>query len=108
MYGEDLGIGDLSIGVSKAGMQSYIDNLSDQIFNRTGRDLTDGYSYLESVISDGWQGVSRDNFIKDFKENLNQIIKNIDVQKKNFETELTTLMNNYFNIDSIVYDNYEG
>lgn len=108
MYGEDLGIGDLSIGVSKAGMQSYIDNLSDQIFNRTGRDLTSGCSDLISVISDGWQGVSRDKFASDFKDNISQILENIEVQRKNFETELTTLMNNYLNIDSIVYDNYEG
>lgn len=108
MNSENLGMSDLSIGVNKNGMENYIHMLLDSLFVQTKKNIQD-VSDVITAINSGWQGVSRDNFINDLNGTISEMVSNLDLQKNNLETQLTTLMYNYLNLDADLYGNdYSG
>lgn len=106
MNSDALGISDLSIGVDSNGMNNYINTLLDSLFVKTQEKLQDT-SELVTVISSGWQGFSRDQFIEDLNSSISEMVEKIDTEKTYLQNELNELLYSYQQIDSNLMETIE-
>ena len=95
----DATIGNLSIGIDIQGMQAYRESLKTQLITecKTKLEQTDGIS---NAITAGWQGVSRDRFLKDLEETIIKIEEDLEAEYADLESRLLELESNYFEQDS--------
>lgn len=99
----NLQMGDLTIGVSKAGMDSYIENLKLEIITNTIQKM-DNIQAIEAAINKGWQGESRDKFLTLFKKQRDLIKEDLKKEYKDLEFRLQELEASYYKQDKEMLD----
>lgn len=98
MGNNDLSIGGLTIGIDANGMETYQDNLKVALLDKTC-EVIDNVSMLEAIINAGWQGVSRDRFLKSFQEMRTRINEDLVKEYADLRYRLSELQSNYFKQD---------
>ena len=98
----DLSIEDLTTGISKSGMEQFQEDIKINILVNISEKIED-VAELEAAINAGWQGASRDRFLKDFKEVRKAIIADLKEEYKDVEARLEEVKNNYFRQDNNLY-----
>ncbi|MBE6155825.1 MAG: hypothetical protein E7164_03605 [Firmicutes bacterium] len=93
-----LGIGDLTIGVSTTGLENYKAGLKAELLTTVEEKIND-YSAVKSALDKGWQGVSRDNFERQFENMRKQVIEDLRLEYANIEARIEELANKYIRQD---------
>jgi len=93
-----LGIGDLSIGVSTAGLQTYKDGLRASLLTTVSEKI-DNIDAINTELNRGWQGVSRDKFDVKFQGIRDMIKQDLAGEYANLEARLDELAYDYIKQD---------
>lgn len=101
--GNNMGISEMTEGISTNGMEEYLENLKAHLLTETTKIINDT-SALESAINSGWQGQSRDKFIEKFNEARMAISMDLKKEFKDLQNRLAELEMNYFAQDSKMID----
>lgn len=99
MNSENLGIEDLTIGVSQAGMEQYREDLKMEMFDNTIKVIDDNFPEVVNVLNTAWQGVSRDRFIASMEKEIGSIKADLEYEKADLDHRLQELESNYFKED---------
>lgn len=99
MYGTELGIGDLTIGVSKQGMEQYREEVRLEMFDNTISVIRDDFQEVVNEINLAWQGTSRDKFIESMINQIEKICYDLESEKQDLDSRLEELEDNYFKED---------
>ena len=99
----DTGISDLTVGISKSGMEAYIQQLKADLLDTSVEKINDTSNMLNAINS-GWQGASRDNFISDFNAAREAIANDLIAEYNDLAARLQELQDNYFKQDSELYE----
>ena len=99
MWGTNLGISDLSIGVSKQGMETYREEVKLEMFDNTINTIRDNFQEVVDAINLAWQGKSRDKFVESMDKKIEQICTDLESEKKDLDNRLQELEDNYFKED---------
>ena len=92
---QNIGISELTTGVDRSGMESYIESLRLHLITEVFQDIDD-VSAIEATINAGWQGVSKDRFLDQFKTMREQIKEDLQKEFINTTNRLYELQSNYF------------
>ena len=103
MGSDKLEIGQLDIGVSKQGMNSFKDALKLKLLDQV-KDKINETENVINAVNDGWQGASRDKFLSDFQKATEDLIKDIAAEYTDLENRLTELESAYYDIDNKLMD----
>ena len=95
----NLGIGDLTIGVSRAGMEQYREDVKLEMFDNTISVLREHFNDVKKEIDTAWQGVSRDRFVESMNKKIEDICSDLEQEKIDLNNRLIELEDNYFNED---------
>ncbi len=87
--------GGITEGLSKQGMEAYLDNLRLGILNDVGNAL-DNTDDLQQAINKGWQGVSRDKFVAQFNKAVETIKEDLAQEYADLVNKLSELAQNYY------------
>ena len=98
MAAGSLDIGSFSTGVSADGMNDYMESLKTKYITET-RDLLDDVEEINNAINQGWQGVSKDNFMEQFEKAREVVKEDLDKEYQNFQNRLDELSAQYFETD---------
>lgn len=98
-----LDIQDLTIGISAKGMDDYKEELKASLL-KTSKDKINNIADIETAINGGWQGISKDNFLKQFAAVRESICNDLDTEYKDLEFRLTQVEQAYFSIDKDLND----
>ena len=92
---------DVSYGLSKKGMDKYIDDLKLDIdaVKKAVKDV-DG---IQKAVDKGWQGYSRDVFYQDFDESIENLLDSVEKEYKDLKNRLEELEDNLINQDVKMY-----
>ena len=93
-----LGIGDLTIGVSTTGLETYKASLKASLLNTVAEKIQD-YSDVKSALDKGWQGASRDAFETRFENMRTKVIEDLQAEYRNLEARIEELAYNYIQQD---------
>lgn len=99
----NLGIGDLTIGIDANGMVQYKEDLRAELLQQSKEKINNVQEVLDAINA-GWQGVSRDNFVKQFASVREKICEDLDNEYADLENRLTDLQSAYFSIDKNIND----
>lgn len=94
-----LGIDNLSIGVSKQGMNDYRIQLRADLLTRVRREL-DNRTDLEAALKKGWQGQSCKNYLINLRNDVEKIETDLEAEYNDLENRLSELESNYFKQDN--------
>lgn len=95
---DNLGIGDVSIGVSVGGMAQYKQDIQAHLLTETRAQLEE-MSELEAALAKGWQGVSHDRFLASFKATTQDLATEMELEYNDLMSRLEELEAYYFNQD---------
>lgn len=98
MNSNNLGIGDLDIGVSQQGMEQYISELRFELL-QTSKEKINSVDTIVNAINNGWQGRSRDIFLEKFSTAREEICADLDKEYQDLENRLTDLQSAYYAAD---------
>lgn len=90
---------DVSEGLDIAGMQKYIDYLKMNVLDQVIKELKQVYN-VEVAIKEGWQGQSRDKFLKQFEEQIGNTETELKKEFANLETRMNDLARSFYNQDA--------
>ena len=93
-----LGIDDLEIGVSHAGMEQYRWSLRTQLLEDTKNRLEE-YSSFMNALGNCWQGASHKTYCENFNKTILAIGEALVREYIDVENRLTELESNYFKQD---------
>lgn len=96
-----LSIQDLDIGVSKAGMEQYKEQIKSDLLI-TSKELLQNTSEIERAVNAGWQGVSKDKFLSDFKNAVDKICQDLENEHTNLQSVLENLEEIYYQVDASI------
>ncbi len=94
-----LGIGDLDIGVSSSGMNTYKENLKTQILTTMSENLDTEYQNIVTAVDGGWVGVSCDRFKEQLQAEIDLIKSDLTAEYNDLDARLSELANYYYNQD---------
>lgn len=94
---------DVSQGISKEGMQQYMENLQADLLTKVNEKLeeTDGIS---QAIARGWQGQSRDKFLDQFEKGIRAVQSDLQSEYSDLMMRLSELTSNYYSQDAKMVD----
>ena len=95
-------IGNLSYGVSKKGMETYLTNLKAELLTDSKKKLED-VKAIQAAVDAGWQGIARDKFFVDFEQAINNIIKHLESEYGDLQSRLVEMANSYYSQDTNMY-----
>lgn len=98
MGSNNLGISELTIGINSTGMEEYKEQLRTDLL-QTSKDKINSVDAIVSAINNGWQGVSRDRFLKQFDDVRQKICDDLDKEYADLENRLTDLQSAYYAAD---------
>lgn len=104
---EDLGINDLSIGVSKSGMKAYREAIKISLLKDTITKMEDDWEAVETAINGAWQGASRDRFLDDFAKRREAIEEDLRKEQEDLDNRLEELESAYYKQDNNLYQGGE-
>lgn len=96
-----LSIQDLDIGVSKAGMEQYKEQIKSDLLI-TSKELLQDISEIERTVNAGWQGVSKDKFLSDFKSDVDKICEDLENEHADLQLVLGDLEEIYYKVDASI------
>ncbi len=96
--GRSLDIGNLDIGFSEEGLKEYRSKLNDVLIIQT-EEVLKNVSDIETAINDGWQGRSRDVFMEQFGNTIEEIIKDLKLEYEDLDNRFTEIQDNYYKQD---------
>ena len=100
----NLDINSLTTGVSKAGLQTYMDELKVNALLEVCREI-DNINELVQAINNCWQGESRDRFLENFSQMREEIKNDLTSEYSNLESKLQSLFDEMYTIDRFgIYD----
>ena len=99
----NVGIDDLTIGISAAGMEEYKKNLKAYLLTQSVDKINDT-STLEAAINNGWQGASRDVFMEKFNQMRESIVNDLSKEFDDLSARLEELEEDYFAQDNKMID----
>ncbi len=95
---QEVGIGDLTIGINAQGMQEYKDQLQTELLINTKEKLEDVVG-IQTAIDAGWQGEARDHFLEALEKTIKTIEEDLEKEYKDLEARFEELESNYFGQD---------
>ncbi len=99
-----LSIQDLDIGVSANGIDEYQKSIKSSLLT-TSKQLINDVKEVENAINSGWQGDSKERFLKNFKKTREQICDDLDKEYENLKDIIDDLRGAYYAIDdSLIKD----
>ena len=99
----ELGISSLTTGISKSGMAQYEEDLKTNVLTNVETKIEDVEAVI-TAINGGWQGESRDRFLKDFENVRKKLIEDLKDEYKDVQNRLDELQDNYFRQDKNLYN----
>lgn len=92
---------DVSYGLSRKGMEKYIEDLKLDIdaVKKAVKDVDD----IQKAVDKGWQGYSRDVFYQDFDESIDNLLNSVEKEYKDLKNRLEELEDNLINQDVKMY-----
>ena len=93
-----LSIDQLTIGVSSAGVETYIDRLKAKYLESV-KSKIDDITEMERAFDKGWQGVSRDRFEELFRRARNDIKWDLNEEFASIRARLNELAYDYLEQD---------
>ena len=100
----NLGIESLTTGVSKAGLDKYLEDLRTATLLVVSKEINNCDDVI-SAINNCWQGESRDRFLEAFKLMRQEIGNDINWEFRNLEEKLNSLFIAMYNVDKYgIYD----
>ena len=87
----NLGISDLSNGVSVKGAQDYLDGIKMVAIANTIKAINNT-DYLKSTLQQGWQGRAEANFEANLDLSCRAIVKGLNEMKASIESLITDLV----------------
>lgn len=97
------GIGDLTIGFSRQGMNEYKESLKIDLLEKSIEKINNTDAMM-SAIDAGWQGIARDKFVEDFNQIRQKIANELLQEYNDLNNRLEELANNYLNQDRELYE----
>ena len=97
---DNLGIEDLTIGVSRAGMEQYREDVKLEMFDSTIQAMRAHFTDIERALAQGWQGVSKDRFVEGMRKTIEQICEDLEEEKIDLDNRLKELEDDYFKEDN--------
>lgn len=91
-------IDEMTVGINKNNMDAYKEGLKAKLLTETDQKLKD-VSAIQTAIDAGWQGESRDKFLREFSGVINAISEDLKLEYHDLSLRLEELENNYFNQD---------
>lgn len=95
----NLGIGDLTHGVSSSGAWDYVDGLNTGAINNAIKVLQNT-SGVKAKLQAGWQGAAEANFEKNLDNAVNTVVDTLEVIKTNIENLVSDLVEDMANQDA--------
>ena len=103
---DNLGIGDLSHGISSTGFSGYVEKLRTEVIGETTQKLLQVEEIVRTL--DGcWQGVSKTRFQAQFATTIAKIEADLIKEQIDLENRLMELRSNYFSQDANMMDENE-
>lgn len=96
---ENLGIADLSIGISASGMESYKEALKAELLI-SSKEKINNFAEVEAALNRGWQGAALDKFKVQFQTTATKICEDLDKEYQDLDNRLTDIQSAYFNADN--------
>ena len=94
-------MGNVSYGLSRKGMEKYIDSLKLDIdaVKKAVKDVAN----IQKAVDAGWQGYARDTFYEDFDESIENLLDSVEKEYKDLKYRLEELEDNLINQDIKMY-----
>lgn len=101
----NLGIGDMTIGASREGLETYIEDLHLTAFQEVVNEI-DNVTDFETAVNNCWQGESKDRFLSHFAEMREVVKSDLEAEYQNLENKIRELVYGMLSLDSsgIYYD----
>lgn len=96
---DGLTIDQMSIGVSSAGVEKYLENLKTDCFDKAIADL-EKTSAIQSQLDAGWQGNAKIVFTEQMNESIQQLKEALESEYSSLEVQIRNIMNDYYTIDN--------
>ena len=100
----NLGIGDLTHGVSASGAWDYVEGLNTGAINGAIKALQDGANNVKSTLQQGWQGAAEANFEKNLDSSINVVTDTLNLIKDNIESLVSDLVEDMANQDAALVE----
>lgn len=94
---------DVSQGISKQGMEQYIEDLKADLLIKVSEKLEDTDA-MAQAIARGWQGQSRDNFLDQFEKGIRAVQADLASEYSDLMMRLSELTRNYYEQDAKMVD----
>ena len=94
----NLGIGDLTNGVSANGAADYVAGLNTGAINNAIKVLQNTTN-VKNALQSGWQGSAEANFEKNLDNAVNTVVSTLDTIKKGIESLISDLVEDMANQD---------
>lgn len=101
---DNLSIDVLDIGVSKQGMEQYMEALKIELLDSVKEKLNTEFDAIMIEINKGWQGSSRDRFEEKFRKQIGHIKNDLEDEYKDLSARLVELANFYYKQDESMLD----
>lgn len=92
--GNNLGIADLSIGVSVKGAYDYLDGINRQAISKAEEALNDT-NQVTQTFKQGWQGKAEANFESNLYKATDTVIKELELIKTNIESLVAEMIEDW-------------
>lgn len=101
--GNDLGFEGISEGISKQGMEAYLEQLKLDLLNSVSEKLDDTQD-MQNAINAGWQGASRDKFYRKFDTAIEATKEDLAAEYADLVNKLSELAQDFYAQDANMID----
>ena len=101
--GNNLGISDLSIGVSVSGAYDYLDGVNTKAINHAIEALNNTDSVTQAFQA-GWQGKAEANFENNLYRSVDVVTKELELIKENIETLVSEMIEDWAQQDDALVE----
>ena len=96
-----LNITDATTGVSKQGMQKYIDDINAKVITETIK-LLDETGDIADAVHKSWSGESAEKFLMAFADSISRIKEDLKNEEQNLLSKLQALQFSYIQQDRMM------
>lgn len=102
----NINMNDITIGFDAVGAEDYLVNLNNLLIQKTKEKLDD-ISGIEMALQSGWQGVSEENFMANFKTAELKVQATLDELESVMRTQFANIANSWQDqdVDMVPLDN---
>ena len=96
---ENMDFEGVSVGISRAGMAKYIENLHANVLLKVEEKLR-ATEPVTQALNECWQGASRDKFLTKFGKTIDDVVEDLEEEYKDLIARLRELQHHYFEQDN--------